>query len=233
MSLPTQVLLTMTQAATSATEDPPAPPPNWWLPITALAAAFLWWVHWRWRTGGYFMSRYTTAEREKAKLALYGPPALPAAIGCTAATAMLALWEFWGSPTNAWSGLVFLTLAAVVVGAGGWTAKEWWRSQQATATRLAAGTVTAIVQDLRRVSPIRSSAMSARLYAAESSTAAGADYSRRSDAGAHRTTHRVYERMAARWVSTRSTRLGRTFHGIEVGCSSKLRHAIGRRRPDP
>lgn len=73
------------------------------------------------------MSRFTTHEREAAKLARAGYVCLPAAIACTALTTMFALWSAFGLVGNVWFGYVFLTLAATFLVAAGWTAKEFWR----------------------------------------------------------------------------------------------------------
>ena len=112
---------------------PIAPPAAWMLAVASLCAAVAWYMHWRWRNGRYFMSRFTTAEREAAKWALFGYVLLPCAIGCTALTAMLAIWCLWWLPANAWFGYLFLMLGAGFVGAGGWTLKEWfWPSKRRT-----------------------------------------------------------------------------------------------------
>jgi hypothetical protein len=124
MMLPIQVLVILLQA-TGATDDVPEAPPPWFFAIGAVGAAFCWFMHSRWKRGRYFMSRFTTPERERAKLAVYGPPMLPSAISLTACTAILGIWEVWGLPTNAWSGYLYLLIAAVFVGAGCWAAKEW------------------------------------------------------------------------------------------------------------
>lgn len=107
-----------------------APPPElsgWMLPVTAGTAFVCWWLHRRWRAGRWFMSRFTTHEREAAKLARAGYVFLPAAIACTALTTMFALWSAFGLVGNVWFGYVFLTLAATFLVAAGWTAKEFWR----------------------------------------------------------------------------------------------------------
>jgi hypothetical protein len=127
-----QTLSVLSRAhAVTATGADPSPPPVWALPVLAAAAAFCWYMHWRWKTGRYFMSRFTTAKREKAKSVWYGPGQLPTAIGLTAMTVMFAIWEFWGVPANAWSAYLFLGLAAVFMCAGGWAFKEWfWPSER-------------------------------------------------------------------------------------------------------
>ena len=126
MMLPIQALVILIQAA-GATEDAPATPPPWLLAVAAVGAVFCGLMHSRWKRGRYFMSRFTTPERQKAKLAVNGPPMLPTAISATAGTAILGMWELWGLPTNVWFGYLVLLLSAVFAGAGGWAVKEWLR----------------------------------------------------------------------------------------------------------
>lgn len=111
--------------ATATATAPPAPPPIWVLPIIAATAAFFWVVHYRWKHGRHFMSRFTTAKHEQTKLAFYGPRALPNAITGTAGTALTATWIFGDLAHNDWSRLCFLALAVVCLATATWGVKEW------------------------------------------------------------------------------------------------------------
>ncbi len=131
MSMPDLALSTALIVAT--TTAPPPELPGWMLPVTAVTALVSWWLHRRWRAGRYFMSRFTTHEREAAKFARAGYVFLSAAIACTAITTAFALGSIFGLVANAWFGYVFLTLAATFLLAGCWTAKEfWWPSRRRT-----------------------------------------------------------------------------------------------------
>lgn len=123
-------------AVANSSGRPPDAPAAWMLLVASLGAAVAWYLHWRWRRGLYFMSRFTTAEREAAKWAVFGYALLPSAIGCTTLTAMLALWRLCGPPTNPWYGYLFLILGAVFLVAGGWALKEWFLAQQAAHPRV-------------------------------------------------------------------------------------------------
>jgi hypothetical protein len=103
------------------------------LPVTATAAVVFGWLHRRWRAGRYFMSRFTTHEREAASFARAGYVFLPTAISFTAVTTAFTLWSIFGLPANVWFGYLFLTLAAAFLVAAGWTVKEsWWPSKSRT-----------------------------------------------------------------------------------------------------
>ena len=91
--------LSLALLTASAAENPPPETPGWMLAATVVLAATGWWMHWRWRTGRYFMGRFTTHEREAAKLASIGYIALPAAIGATAMAALVALFTCLSTPT--------------------------------------------------------------------------------------------------------------------------------------
>ena len=91
-------------AAANAADRPPPPPTAWMLPVVSVAAAIAWYMHWRWRRGRYFTSRFTTAEREAAKWAVFGPVLLPCAIGCNRVDSAARPLGRLGLPTNAWYG---------------------------------------------------------------------------------------------------------------------------------
>ena len=117
----------------AAVEEPPPDPRGWMLPVCAVAAIAFWYMHWRWRAGRYFMSRFTTPERETAKLAQTGHVYLPAAIASTAGAALLALWTVFGLVANVWFGYLFLLLATVFMISACWTVKEfWWPTERRT-----------------------------------------------------------------------------------------------------
>ncbi|WP_460821719.1 hypothetical protein [Nocardioides ungokensis] len=73
------------------------------------------------------MSRFTTHEREAAKLASIGYIALPAAIGSTAMAVLVALFTFFDSDAGVWLRYVVAVVSVVFLGSGVWLAKESWR----------------------------------------------------------------------------------------------------------
>ena len=125
--MPLPSITPLTAAAAAVAADAPPDVPGWMLPFAVASAAAAWWMHWRWRAGRYFMSRFTTHEREAAKLASTGYILLPAAIGATAMAALLALFTFFSRDTGLWLGYLVAAVAVLFVGSGVWMFKELWR----------------------------------------------------------------------------------------------------------
>ena len=79
------------------------------------------------------MSRFTTHEREAAKLASIGYIALPAAIGATAMAVLLALFTIFDSDAGVWLLYLVAAVSVIFVVSGVWLFKElWWPTKRRT-----------------------------------------------------------------------------------------------------
>lgn len=122
-------------SAKSNGDDPSPGNVSWWVVLgLAVFSAFCGWMHRRWLVGRPFMSRFTTLERERSKMLIYGYSLLPDCIAIGAMAILLASAKV--VPIS--NPLVDLLLLIVFFGflvAGGWAIKEWnWPTERRTPT---------------------------------------------------------------------------------------------------